>query len=175
MSSCLSSSPVWVIACMRVEQAGGTEKLQMFHSDEDYNEEYMRTLCIVNVQNQIFAKMQHQTDTLGGEAFFPITRSWHLCRANCILFQKGQVIKIYFQMKDFFTPYRRIIWRWIRPDLLTWTNLFQSLRLISLDDVPRTHIPELALLNSEWVINCTQGDCMQKWAHSDSDLLAPRW
>ncbi len=60
---------------MRVEQAGGTEKLQMFHSDEDYNEEYMRTLCIVNVQNQIFAKMQHRTDTLGGEAFFPITRS----------------------------------------------------------------------------------------------------
>lgn len=47
---------------MRVEQTGGTEQLQTFHSDEDYNEEYMTTLSFVDVQNQIFVKMQHWTD-----------------------------------------------------------------------------------------------------------------
>lgn len=50
---------VWVIACMWVEQAGGTEQLQTFNSDEDDNEEYMRTRSIVDEQNQIFVKMQH--------------------------------------------------------------------------------------------------------------------
>lgn len=55
-SSSLSSSPVCVtvIACMCVKQAGGTEQLQAFYSDEDYNEEYMRTLSIVDVH--IFVK-----------------------------------------------------------------------------------------------------------------------
>lgn len=50
--SSLASSPVCVrvIACMSVEQAGGTVQLQTFHSDEDYNEEDMA---------KIFVKMQH--------------------------------------------------------------------------------------------------------------------
>lgn len=39
---------------MCVKQAGGTEQLQAFYSDEDYNEEYMRTLSIVDVH--IFVK-----------------------------------------------------------------------------------------------------------------------
>lgn len=44
---------------MWVEQAGGTEQLQTFNSDEDDNEEYMRMRSIVDEQNQIFVKMQH--------------------------------------------------------------------------------------------------------------------
>ena len=44
---------------MCAEQAGGTEQLQTFHSDEEDNEEYMKTLSLVDVQNQIFLKMQH--------------------------------------------------------------------------------------------------------------------
>lgn len=39
---------------MCVKQAGGTEQLQAFYPDEDYNEEYMRTLSIVDVH--IFVK-----------------------------------------------------------------------------------------------------------------------
>ena len=64
---------------MCVKHAGGTEQLQAFHSDEDYNEEYMRTLSIVDVHifvktpalsSHIYSSVEIARCTLIGGSFF---------------------------------------------------------------------------------------------------------